>query len=244
MITSGTRAQLLELFSCHQDWKNILMTATDGLCSTEEIADLPIPRNTGTYDVKDGDKVKPLGGWEHKTIEPGMFFARPGIYFPLNPTSQQIKDIRGRGVGKSVVLENWERIMNAWPVRRITDTIAVSNVSRFCGAKTSISVAGKIVIKKDKVLDLRVFHRAEGNHQQGEPAYGQWIKRNVDMSFNPEPKRKKVSRDGVTLELRTFPKHQESVPYYDCIISEEAKELKAVTDEIMEQPDCDLIEYD
>ena len=244
MITSGTRAQLLEMLSRHNDWRNVLMMATDGICSLEKIDPLPLPKDTGTWDVKDGDILKPLGGWEHKVIPQGMFFARPGIYFPLNPTDKQIKDIRGRGVGKSVVLENWQNIMNAWPVKNIEDTIKVSNVSRFCGAKTSISVAGKIIIRKDKIEDLRVYHRADGNIRKGEPAYGQWIKRSVDMSFNPMPKRKRVNKDNVTLELRSFPMKKESTPYDRCLKSEEANELKACMEELLEQPDADLVEYE
>jgi hypothetical protein len=243
MITSGTRAQLLELLSLHKNWQNVLMMATDGICSLEDI-EVPLPLDTGTFDVMDGNTKKPLGGWEKKVIPQGMFLARPGIYFPLQPTEKQIKEIRGRGVGKSVVLENWSRIMNAWPVKDMNQTIAITNVSRFCGAKTSISVAGLIRKLPDGTIeDNRVFHRAEGNHQKGEPSYGQWIKRSVDMSFNPEPKRARVSKNSVTLELRSFQQTQESTPYENCELSEEAWELKAATEELLEQPDADLTEY-
>jgi hypothetical protein len=227
MITSGTRAQLLELIGMHKDRKNALMCATDGLATRERL-DCPKPLDTGTNSVD-----KPLGGWEEKVISKGMFFARPGIYFPLNPTKEEIKDVRGRGVGKGVVLENWKRLVEAWPMEDITQTIAVTNVSRFCGAKSSISQSGKPGHYR--------YTRANGKGQA--PRYGQWITRKVEMSFAPMPKRSGVEKDGISLTVRKLPGTDQSIPYDRVAISEDAKVLKMAEEDLKEQPDGDLTDY-
>lgn len=232
LITSGCRAQLLELLGLHQNWKNALMMATDGLCTREKLVP-PKPRNTETWHAMTKGVATPLGGWEEKSIDKGMFFARPGIYFPMNPTLEEIKDVRGRGVGKGVVLENWKRIVEAWPTKHITDTVAVTNVTRFCGAKSSISQAGK--------PGAYLYHRAEGHDSK--PSYGQWISRKVEMSFNPLPKRLRVRRDGRTLVLRKLPVGVESTAYDPALQSEDKSELGHVQNEALEQPDCDLSDY-
>lgn len=65
MITSGTRAQVLELMLRHKSLDNVLMIATDGLFSTEQ------------HEV---DKQIVLGGWEHKEHD-SITLVRPGIYW-------------------------------------------------------------------------------------------------------------------------------------------------------------------
>ena len=65
MITSGTRAQVLDLMLRHQSLDSILMIATDGLFSTEY------------HEV---DKQIVLGGWEHKEHD-SITLVRPGIYW-------------------------------------------------------------------------------------------------------------------------------------------------------------------
>jgi hypothetical protein len=238
LITSGTRSQLLELIGLHRNRASALMTATDGLATLEEL-DCPKPRETGTDRVvieqnTGKEKYAPLGGWEKKTFKQGMFFARPGVYFPLNPTKQDIKDVRGRGVGKGVILENWERIIGAWPVSNLHDTISVSNVSRFCGAKSSISRSGGIGGYK--------YNRANGTGSQ--PRYGQWITRKVDMSFEPLPKRGGLEKDGRHLTVRKLPWGIESTPYDACTWNEDNAELKAAEAELLEQPDGDVEDYE
>lgn len=238
LITSGTRAQLLELLGCHQNRRNALMTATDGLATREKL-DTPKPLETGTairvVDESTGkEKYAPLGGWEEKTFKQGMFFARPGVYFPLNPTKEDIKDVRGRGVGKGVILENWQRIIDRWPVvDLVDDTVSVANVNRFCGAKSSISRAG--------VLGKYKYTRAQGT--RGKPAYGQWISRGVDMSFNPLPKRGGVSKaDGMSLLVRRMAPGIESQPYDRCPSSDDHRMLIMAEAELLEQPDGDIEE--
>lgn len=232
MITSGCRAQVLEMLGLHKDWSNLLAVATDGLYTRERIIS-PIPKDTGTWEIKTnaGDiKKVPLGGWETKKYDKGMFFARPGIYFPLNPTKDEIKDVRGRGVGKGVILEHWKHIIETWNKNGVNGSVEVANVSRFCGAKTSIS------------RDSKGFNRA--NTRDGiKPAYGQWVNRKIEMSFDPMPKRECLNKDGLTLKLRKFPKTLESVPYDRAMISKEAIELRMATEEMLEQPDGDFTDW-
>lgn len=226
MITSGCRAQILEMMGMHKDRGNLLMIATDGIYTREKL-EPPQPLDTGTFETK-----KPLGGWEGKTCSKGMFVARPGIYFPLNPTKEEIKDIRGRGVGKGVVLENWKVILDAWQNNGINGIARVANVTRFCGAKTSISHSPK----------RNVYNRARGKN--GAPHYGQWVTRKVELSFQPMPKRESVNPDGTTLKLRTFPKDLVSVPYSKALRSKESIELALAEIEALEQPDGDLSDYE
>lgn len=229
MITSGCRAQLLELLGLHENHADVLMMATDGLLTKTGIVP-PAPLNTGT-----GASGKPLGGWERKRADRGMFIARPGIYFPLEPTEDELNYIRARGVGRSVVLKSWKAITDAWEKDGIDGVAPIANVARFCGAKTSISVSN----------EGKTFRRA--NARDGKrPSYGQWVSRRIELTFNPLPKRDRLAEDGVSLVLRKLPSTQTSEPYSRALarMSAEALEMEAATDEAAEQPDCDLTEYD
>lgn len=244
IITSGCRSQVLEVLGLHKDRKNMLMVATDGVVSRESIVS-PLPRDTDT-----GETGKPLGGWETKTstdrnskgeltspgLGRGMFFARPGIYFPIDPTDKELDDIRGRGVGKDAILKNWKAIMDGYESHGMNKSVRLPDVSRFCGAKTTIS------------RGEGAFNRAR--HKGGIlPAYGQWIARPVEMDFNPLPKRAGVlsaamGGDGQRLELRRFPRKQKSVAYGKAMRSKEAIEMKAFQLEMSEQPEGDAVDYE
>ncbi len=224
LITSGCRAQILEMMGLHHDRSNLLMVATDGIYSRERLS-TPPPRNTGT-----GHTGKPLGGWEEKRVEKGLFLARPGIYFPLNPTTKELKDIRGRGVGKGVVFENWEIIQKTWERDGLAGVAKVANVSRFCGLKTSIHKSSK------------GYTRANGKNPA--PAYGQWINREVSLKFDPKPKRECVNPDGLTLKLMEFPSDLMSIPYKNAMLSKESLELRMAELEMSEQPDGDMVLYE
>ncbi len=225
MITSGCRAQLLQLIGLHENRENVLMLATDGLLTRETIVP-PEPLFTGTAGTG-----KPLGGWEHKDAAKGMFIARPGIYFPLSPTQEEIASVRARGVGRGVVLESWQKIVDAWAENGIEGVARVANVQRFCGGKTSISQSAKGTI----------YRRA--SHDDGiKPAYGEWIARKVELSFDPLPKRECLHEDGLRLVLRRFPRDLLSRPYDRAVAmhSKEAIEMRLATDELNEQPDGDF----
>ncbi len=261
MITSGCRAQLLHMLWLHEDPANCFMLATDGLLTRETIVP-PTPMETGTGTQKnDKGKFVPLGGWEHKDADKGVFIARPGIYFPLEPSESELSAIRARGVGRSVVLKSWPLLIEAWERRGPAEgpyppnvdgkgkfeykgpIAKMPDVERFCGAKTSISSSEKGT----------KFKRAMGRGHK--PAYGQWISRPVEMTFDPLPKRAKVNDDGITLELRRFPLTQESFPYGKAMrrkgeelvpadvagVSDDTRMMKAAEQEALEQPD---IEYE
>lgn len=78
MITSGTRAQVLELMLRHEDLANVLMIATDGLFSSE---------------LHDVDPEIRLGGWERKKHD-SITLIRPGIYWSSDGK------LRARGLGR------------------------------------------------------------------------------------------------------------------------------------------------
>ena len=218
MITSGCRAQILRAMSLHSDLRNMLMVATDGIASRERLK-MDIPRDTGTFDAIDehGKPAnKPLGGWEEKELPKGLFLARPGIYFPLNPTKDEIKKVRARGIGRGVVYEQWQKIVEAY--ERGEKMIKVQDLSRFIGAKNAISVGGK-------PESLRYTRSID---------YGRWKVRPVEMSFNPHPKRELTLSDG-TLTLRRV--QGESAPYNKAITSEESDEMRRMVEEALEQPD-------
>jgi hypothetical protein len=226
LITSGCRAQILRAMAAHKDLRNMLMVATDGIASRERLT-LDTPRDTGTFDAVDehGKAAnKPLGGWEEKELPKGLFLARPGIYFPLNPTKEEIKKVRARGIGRGVVYEQWEKIVAAYEAG--DDMVKVKDLSRFIGAKNAITRAGK-------PGEWRYTRSVE---------YGRWKLRPVEMHFNPRPKRDAKMPDG-SLTLRKV--QGESAPYDKSVVSEEVNELKRLTEEALEQPDGgDLSLYD
>jgi hypothetical protein len=221
------------MLGLHKDWSNVLMMATDGLVTSEEIVP-PEPLFTGTAETG-----KPLGGWERKEVPNGMFLARPGIYFPMEPTEEEIEKIRARGVGRSVVVRHWRKITEAWERDGLGGIARVDNVRRFCGGKTSVSR------RFDKEAGRFVYKRAGGGFTEDgrpRPAYGQWVEREVALSFEPKPKREGLHPDGLHLTLRKFPNDVMSMPYKKAIRSQEARELEHAKLEMMEQPDGDLTE--
>lgn len=219
MITSGTRAQILEMLGLHDHWDSMLMVATDGIYSLEKI-EPPKPRYTGTGPddgaIDDTGKPtnKPLGGWERKVVDAGMFAARPGIYFPLEPTEADIKAVRARGVGRAVMLNSWRLMVDAWKAGK--DGVRLPKVSRFHGAKSSISRSklsdGSYDYKRGPMLDddgQPVIDPRTGDPRE---RFGQWTDRPVDLSFNPLPKRERILPDG-SLQVRAFPSSLTSKPY-------------------------------
>ena len=196
MITSGCRAQLLDFIALHRRRSDVLMVATDGAFSVVDSGPLdfkdgprvrwcaprfgtPIPRGTETWATG-----KPLGGWECGDIEQGIFAARPGIYFPLRPTKKDVLKVKGRGIGKGTVLENWQLILDAWNRGGLEEPVVVKDIERFCGGKTSLSYSSM-----EGSCRRAAGGRTSGDGAHDLPKYGEWIKRRVEMSFDPMPKR-------------------------------------------------------
>ena len=212
MITAGTRAQLLDMMALHRSLDSVLWVATDGIYSTELVTPPP-PIDTGTMT----EHKKPLGGWEMSTIHGGMFAARPGIYFPLmeqGSADDRMKKIRARGVGRASMLQQYQRVIDAFNAKR--SSVKMGHVSRFNGAKNTISFGNKSKFKRSKF-------------------YGQWTIETVELSFSAYPKRAKRKRDG-SLTLRYFP-GQESIPYDPANLSMESVTHKIADELIEQQPD-------
>jgi hypothetical protein len=246
LITSGCRAQVLTSMATHHNLDNLLMVATDGIATLEKIT-LPKPFDTGTNwlpcptpdpkDVAESPEVfcnngnqwlvnKPLGGWEEKIVKNGMFLARPGIYFPLEPTKADIKRIRARGLGRAAVWDNWQKIIEAYTSGQ--PGIQIENLSLFRGIKTSITRSGK--------PGSFTYKRSDD--------YGRWISRPINMTFSPLPKREAKIGEGGRLTLRKLD-GLESAPYNKGVLSPEAQILLQQSVEENEQPDGgDLTDYD
>jgi hypothetical protein len=249
MITSGCRAQVLRLFPIFSCLSRILMIATDGLLATERIV-TPTPRDTGTFECRKGNVPVPLGGWEEdaESMKRGVFLARPGIYFPMQPTQADIKKVKGRGVGTGIVLRNHELIVNTWDKGLGADKMVVTGIERFCGAKTSVHYR-----PSDRTF-TRAIAGWEGNPPvRKSPSYGEWISRLVNMSFDPMPKRAAIVPDEVRecrkLTLRTIPREWgESVPYCRAVasyqsalltLSQESLAAKEMQKELEDQPELE-----
>ena len=228
LITSGTRAQLLELMSLHKDISNVLSIATDGIYSLEKI-DCPTPRDTDTWELlneKDEIVKKPLGGWETKVINDGIFFVGPGRFVPLNPSQQTLKEVRARGVGRATMIEQWDKILHAWEHNK--KSVVLASRSRFVGMKTAI-------YKTD-------------NSYKRRPVYGHWMPIDIRLSFDPRPKRE-WSKNKRDLPLREYT-NLVSIPYKKfeyhptgCTCSEICG-FRLQTDIENEQPDADLTQLD
>lgn len=226
MTTSITRAMILALLCQHRDLASVISIATDGIYTTERLCNacddaegnavhyrsrrcrLPRPKNTGTFDLP-----KPLGAWEEKRVDGAMFFARPGVYFPLGDLATRAaipdKEVKARGVGRKAVADHWGRVVSTFMAEGIGGTATLPGVTRFCGAKTSIS------------LGKNGFKRADGKQVQKsattteKPCYGRWVDREVRLTFNPHPKRDLPSADyrGEQLPTRDVRGAGLSAPY-------------------------------
>jgi hypothetical protein len=216
MVTSGTRAMILDFLGLHSDFGNMLMIATDGIYTLERIA-TPKPRDTGTFHAK-----KPLGGWEEKILQRGVFAARPGIYFPLDPTPDDLASFRARGLSKAVLVREHAHICQRWEDG--CEDVIVPSVTRFVGLKSGTG-------------------HSETEGYKVHPSCGEWVEREIRLSFSPLPKRGGIESDRRTLTIRRFP-NQTSLPYRKSLISAEAAELRQAEIEASEQPDGgDLTEY-
>lgn len=215
LITSDTRAMILEAMAAHQDLSNLLAIATDGIYTREQLT-LPAPRNTGTNHRK-----KPLGSWEGTIYPEGMFFVRPGLYFPLGDCDED--KLRARGIGRRAMSRSQEAIR-----RHLLDIprkrLSIANVDRFLGAKTSITKSS------------RGFKRS--------PDYGEWVKKEFELSNNPRPKRAAINADN-TLSLVRDTSGRVSAPYKKAIPlpGTEAFELMIQALYFNEQPDGEYYDY-
>lgn len=221
MTTAGPRAQFLDVLGLHEDRHNLLAIATDGIFTREEITP-PEPVDVGTFVLPNGKpNPKPLGGWVKKVANKGVFFAKPGVYFPLKPTKKEIEEVRARGLGRKNVWENWEKIVEAWRERR--HAVHLPSVARFHGAKSSITKSGNSYTRSSD--------------------YGEWDERPIGVTLGAFPKRLRMvpvaGTEYARMTLRAFPDGMFSEPYRGSMKSPEAQMLIAARAEIEEQPEGD-----
>lgn len=102
MITSTTRAQLLDLLVKHPRRSDVIALATDGLYSRRK---LELPAAPLKPDL--------LGSWEGPDDHGPMVFVRPGIYW-----SEKDDTLRARGVGRKHLEKHRELVMKAIAEKR------------------------------------------------------------------------------------------------------------------------------
>lgn len=237
-ITSTCRGQLLDAIRLCPSSGNVLMLATDGVWSDVPIG-LPGPRDTGTFLGMDKDTgtTKPLGGWEIKEYPRGVFAARPGIYFPLDPTEDDITKVRARGLGRKVLYERHASVLEAFESG--ASSVEVSGGQRFIGCKSGVRHSAKGTVRDAK--------------------YGEWIDWTVKVSFDPRPKRAMVGDDNrlvawgdpdyertVCRQLKIEPGSYyfdvPSLPYSKAMRNDEEELIKLAQLIAEEQPNADYVE--
>lgn len=125
MITSGTRAQVLDLMLRHKRLDNILMIATDGLYS-RELHDVDF--HAGTASKASVGRVV-LGGWE-RDVHESMTLVRPGIYWLGK------EKLRARGIGRANLSRAKKRLQLA--LEREENEVWLAHRDHFGGAKQCI----------------------------------------------------------------------------------------------------------
>lgn len=212
-ITSGCRSQLLDAIALSNDPWDVLMLATDSITCRNPLK-MPRPRKTGTDDL-----LKPLGGWEEKIYRRGIFAVRPGIYFPLQPTEEEISEVRARGFGRKTLYDQWRQVVDAFNARK--PSIQITGMTRFVGAKSALTRGSKSPPKRNS-------------------AYGEWVSHFIDVSFAPQPKRQSVGPNNRLEPWKYL--DWESVPYDPAMQSPESILLSAAQQIAEEQPNVDLDE--
>jgi len=215
MITSGCRAQLIELM--RQDREAILMTATDGIVSRRKLS-TPIPIDTGTFDAAKRYGKEALGAWEAKVMSEGVHMIRPGIAFPLKGKEEETK---ARGVGKAVLTKHRELVMQSWAEHGPKALTLTSTIFR--GMKSATSYV-------------------QGQGYKRAAQYGQWVPRTQAVSYLPEPKRPFIVDDDGVLHTWAFNQEVISAPYarilgVDDEPTSEVLALKELANILSEQPD-------
>lgn len=220
MITSGTRAQNLELMGLYERLEDLIMIATDGQWGLR-CPDLPQPRDTGT-DIEVVEKGtgkitrKPLGSWEKEIFPEGVFMARPGIYFPLGIKDEKgMKDLKARGIGVRTLYEHREKLMKWYeetggfpyqifdkdPFRTIVEKSKPEGIERFIGLRGGILTT--------QISDPIDGHQDWIAHRRS--VYGLWSLQRRQISFESRPKRDEG--DGHHLATRSMPNGQFSCAY-------------------------------
>jgi hypothetical protein len=124
LITSGCRTQALEALIAHEDPRNLLAIATDGILTLEDVR-LPDPKPTGAEKCK-----KPLGGWDSDEVH-NIFIIRPGMSVGTK--------LKTRGVSAKVLAAVADAIMSEWDTNHNANvSILAPNETRFIGARQGV----------------------------------------------------------------------------------------------------------
>jgi len=161
MITSKTRAMILDMIGLHKDRRNLLSIATDGIKTREKLVP-PLSEDLNTNYLP-----KPLGGWEEKKHEGDIFMVREGIHYLVDRDGNPV-DSRARGVGRSAFMKQYEAVYETWAKGKTI--VVMPGCSRFHAAKNSIQEYGQEIRRR--------------------AVYGTWQSMNIEMSLVAAPKRR------------------------------------------------------
>lgn len=159
MITSMTRAMMLDMIGLHRDRRNLLSIATDGIKTRERI-DCPEPLSGMRVDC-----AKPLGGWEEKKHEGDIFMVREGIHYLVRDGIPI--DCRARGIGRNSFRMQYDHLVECF--ERGDSHVVLDGGTRFHSMKSSIHYAARKHIRR--------------------ACYGQWVRAPICLSFAAAPKR-------------------------------------------------------
>lgn len=192
MITSGTRAQVLQMMLRHESLDNILMIATDGLFSTER------------HEV---DKTIVLGGWERAEHD-SITLVRPGIYWLGGAQILPFPEVVSQPVALEIASTGTGGLIH---VRDVSGNVAMLPASMLGGTKIRARGLGRENLTHAKVElalalargDERVRLAARDafggaklcvrgktlETMQRSDRYGQWHTMPTRVSLAPGPKR-------------------------------------------------------
>lgn len=271
-VTSGTRAQILRAIAAASNPDNVLMVATDGVLATERLC-LPKPEDTGTWSLPDenGRPVrKPLGGWEvtDDADATQQFLARPGIYWPLRPTEEDLRKIKARGISKSVLAERAQHIeqhfkRKGWhvpypvdgrcircdvptPHRTVHGCRQYRSTCPKCGGAPAppcvrfVGARQGLTINAEGKRLLAQGQRITGEHVTRSDDFSEWVEWPLEINFHPAPKRVTVRRDRTLETWDRYPGGGESAPYNRAFGGVDALTIQQFQEMSEEQPDGDL----
>jgi hypothetical protein len=229
LITSMTRAMLLEAILCARDPWNVVELATDSVMSLEPLT-LPQPEKLGTEEAARKAGKVPMGGWEEKEWEGGAMLLRPGLRFPILPEGKE-KQTAARGVGTRVLHQNRAALLQKWREKSMAP-VTVQQPTFFWGAKSSIR---RVQGEPDILGDREWFYVRD-------PKYGRWEEPPPrKLQYSPHPKRESLL-EGFRLDPWCLPQDagSASLPYDVELVSAIARELEELRILEEEQPEMGL----
>jgi hypothetical protein len=189
LITSMTRAMLLQATSLVSDPWDILELATDSVLSRVPLDSLPAPERLGTEDAarlasaRWRDKRSyPLGAWEGKVLANGAMLLRPGLRFELGPEAR-IGRTAARGVGVKTLHDNRAKVLAAWRDAPMMPT-EVQQPAMFHGSRVSVRRVAGDVDFAGEMMWRYVRDKLYGRWEPPKPRV---------LSYEPGPKRDGVS---------------------------------------------------